>query len=301
MMRILDLFSGIGGFSLGLERTGAFRTVAFCEIDPFCRRVLAKHWPGVPIISDVTTAEFPDADIIVGGFPCQDISGAGKRAGLSGARSGLYRELVRAIRLVRPRHAIVENVADLLGNGMGTVLGDLAESGCDAEWDCVPAESLGAPHERERVFIVAHAQSADDGDDHADPTERQEPKPGSGACSVAVADPPRVGCGPGRSRRPPDSFAWIRDEARRNAADPYGARLAFRESIERDAHQELASFERGAERDVVQSIWPREPALLGVDDGVSERVDRVRALGNTLLPQIPEMIGRAILAAERGL
>lgn len=154
-MKVLDLFSGIGGFSLGLERAG-MKTIAFCEIDPFCRRVLAKHWPEVPILDDVRTAEFPAADIVVGGFPCQDVSCAGKRAGLAGERSGLYRELVRAFRMVRPRHAIVENVAALLSDGLGTVLGDMAESGFDTEWDCVPASSVGAPHERDRVFIIAH-------------------------------------------------------------------------------------------------------------------------------------------------
>src|SRR5689334_19048711 len=108
------------------------RTVAFCEINPFCRRVLAKHWPSIPVFPDVCTLDAKSLagvgaiDVIVGGFPCQDVSHAGKRAGLSGTRSGLYRELVRAIRVVRPKHAIVENVAALLGDGMGTVLGDLA-------------------------------------------------------------------------------------------------------------------------------------------------------------------------------
>lgn len=129
MLKVLDLFSGIGGFSIGLERTGGFETVAFCEINPFCRRVLAQYWPEVPILDDVRTADFPAVDVIVGGFPCQDVSRAGKRAGITGERSGLYRELVRAIRLVGPRYAIVENVAALLADGMGDVLGDLAEAG----------------------------------------------------------------------------------------------------------------------------------------------------------------------------
>jgi hypothetical protein len=139
-MRVLDLFSGIGGFSLGLERAGMC-TVGFCEIDPFCRDVLTKHWPAVPIHDDVTTREFQEgeADVICGGFPCQDISVAGAGAGLAGERSGLWRELLRAIRVVRPHYAIVENVAALLGRGMGTVLGDLAEIGHDAEWHCIPA------------------------------------------------------------------------------------------------------------------------------------------------------------------
>ncbi len=103
-LNVLDLFSGIGGFSLGLERTGGFRTVAFCEIERFARAVLAKHWPDVPCHGDITTREFieGEADVICGGFPCQDISLAGAGAGLAGERSGLWRELLRAIRVVRP-------------------------------------------------------------------------------------------------------------------------------------------------------------------------------------------------------
>lgn len=154
-MNVLDLFSGIGGFSLGLERAG-MRTVAFCEIDPHCRKILAKHWPGIPIIGDVHAADFPRVDVITGGFPCQDLSESNVRGtGLAGPRSGLWRELLRAIRLVRPLYAIVENVAALLNRGMGTVLGDLAEIGYDAEWHCIPAATIGAPHIRDRVYIVA--------------------------------------------------------------------------------------------------------------------------------------------------
>ncbi len=162
-MNVLDLFSGIGGFSLGLERAG-MRTVAFCEIDPHCRRLLGRHWPGIPIIDDVRSADFPTADVITGGFPCQDLSESNVRGtGLAGKRSGLWRELLRAIRLVRPKYAIVENVAALLNRGMGTVLGDLAEIGYDAEWHCIPAAAVGAPHLRERVYIVANPAEAERG------------------------------------------------------------------------------------------------------------------------------------------
>lgn len=158
MFTVLDLFSGIGGFSLGLERTGGFKTVAFCEIDPFCRRVLNKHWPEVPIYEDVTTLSLPAgfADVICGGFPCQDISDAGKREGLGGDRSGLWREYLRLVREIRPRLVIVENVAALLnaGRGMGDVLGSMAAIRYDAEWDCISAADAGAPHGRPRVWIV---------------------------------------------------------------------------------------------------------------------------------------------------
>lgn len=167
MLKVLDLFSGIGGFSLGLERTGGFETVAFCEIEPFCRLVLAKHWPKVPIYEDVRTLSadtlrrdgIADIDVICGGFPCQDISRAGTGAGLAGERSGLWRQYARLIGEVRPRLVLVENVAALLDNGIGTVLGDLASLRYNAEWSVVSACSVGAPHMRQRVFIVAHSNS----------------------------------------------------------------------------------------------------------------------------------------------
>jgi DNA (cytosine-5)-methyltransferase 1 len=165
--KVLDIFSGIGGFSLGLERTGGFETVAFCEIDPYCRRVLAKHWPGVPCYEDVRelTAERLAADgiavdVIAGGFPCQDISEAGLRTGLQGARSGLWREYSRLVGELRPRFVIVENVSELLRNGLGDVLGDLAKVGYDAEWHSIPALAVGADHIRERIWIVAYPNCA---------------------------------------------------------------------------------------------------------------------------------------------
>lgn len=159
-LTVLDCFAGIGGFSLGLERTGGFETVGFIELDPFCRQVLAKHWPEVPQHDDITTYDFRpgEADVVTGGFPCQDISQAGTRTGLAGERSGLWRELLRAVRLVRPRYAILENVAALLDRGMGEVLGDLAAAGYGAQSDRISACELGAPHTRDRVFIVAYPE-----------------------------------------------------------------------------------------------------------------------------------------------
>lgn len=237
-LRVLDLFSGIGGFSLGLKRTGGFETVAFCEIDPFCRRVLAKHWPEVPNLGDVSTAVFPAADIITAGFPCQDISSAGNRsdrAGLTGTRSGLFWQVVRAIRMVRPRFVLLENVAALLDRGMGTVLGALAEVGHDAEWDCVPAAALGAPCIRDRLFVASYPN----GTGRSGLEERN-------LFAEAGISPPR--------RRHVDGL-------------------------------DLA--EAGP--------WSASPDVLRVDYGLSGTVDRLRSLGNAVVPQIPEMIGRAIL------
>ncbi len=243
-MRVLDLFSGIGGFSLGLERAG-MRTVAFCEIEPYARAVLRKHWPDIPCAEDITKREFKEgeADVICGGFPCQDISVAGFGSGLTGARSGLWRELVRAIRVVRPLYAIVENVAALLRNGMGTVLGDLAEIGYDAEWDCIPASSIGAPHQRDRVWITAYPDSQG--------VERQR-------ASIRL-----IKTGP---------WGW---------------------SGERD-FQALceAPFEPRDNR------WP-QPILRRMDDGLRNRMERLKCCGNSVVPAIPQIIGEAIMAANR--
>ena len=158
----IDLFSGIGGFSLAAGWAG-FETIAFCENEEYCQKVLQKHWPDVPIIPDIRNfdgTKFRGATLLTGGFPCQDISISGYEHGLNGERSGLWRELLRAISEVRPKYAVVENVANLLAGGdgrwFGRVLGDLAEIGYDTEWHCVSASEVGAFHKRERVWIIAH-------------------------------------------------------------------------------------------------------------------------------------------------
>ncbi len=233
--RVLSLFAGIGGFDLGLEQTGGFKTVAVAETDPYASKVLAKHFPDAPNVGDVTTAEYPDADIICAGFPCQDISFAGLGAGLAGARSGLWREVVRAIRVVRPKYTLLENLAALLGRGLGDVLGDLAEVGYDAEWHCIPATAVGAPHRRDRIWIVAHAVR-----------ER-----GRG----------------GDAKREDAKNAWQPSGHSWNNASGVGH-------------------------------WNTEPNVGRVAHGIPKRVDRLRCLGNAVVPQIPELIGRAILQSE---
>lgn len=164
MLNNLDLFSGIGGITLGLEWTNHFQTVVFCENDLSCHKVLNKHWPNIPIYKDVKELtlenlkkdKIPKIDIITGGFPCQDISIAGKGKGIKASRSGLWSEMCRLIDEIRPQYAIMENVSALLFRGLECVLSDLAKIGYDAEWHCIPASTIGAPHQRDRIWIITY-------------------------------------------------------------------------------------------------------------------------------------------------
>jgi DNA (cytosine-5)-methyltransferase 1 len=168
-LRLLDLCAGIGGFSLAARIAGGYQTVAFCEIDPFCRSVLARHWPEVPCHDDVRTLSAArlqadgllPADIVTAGFPCQDISSAGKRAGLHGTRSSLFFEIARLVGQIRPRWVLLENVAALRTRGLPDVLRALHALGYDAQWHVVPASACGAPHARDRCWIVALRADAD--------------------------------------------------------------------------------------------------------------------------------------------
>ena len=253
-LRLLDLFSGIGGFSLGLERSGGFQTVAFCEIEPFCRQVLAKHWPEVPCYDDVRTltaerlgADGIAVDAICGGFPCQDISIAGKGVGIEGKRSVLWSEYARLIGELQPRYVLVENVAALLGRGIDRVLGDLAALGLDAEWYCIPASAVGAPHERDRIWIVAY------------PHKEQRIEPEYSLRTGWHA----VGCSC-------ETLADADGQSSEWVTKPWGE----------------------------CDHWLTEPDVGRVAHGIPARVDRLRSLGNAVVPQIPEMIGRAIIASR---
>ncbi|WP_422028127.1 DNA cytosine methyltransferase [Roseovarius sp.] len=282
-LRVLDLFSGIGGFSLGLERTGGFETVAFCEIEEFPRKVLRKHWPEVPIYEDVRnlTADTLardgiEVDVITGGFPCQDLSLAGKRAGMGeGTRSGLFSEIVRLISSLGPSYVLLENVANLLsgpseqrGEWFGKVLRDLAGCGYDVEWQNIPAGALGAPHLRERVWIIAYPKAQR----QPEARELQYPRitqwlPRCREAAFLAHDRKKRAEG----RKPQQvsgfsAFSWCKDV--RRAEDLRG-----------------------------RSDLPT-PLFRGSRDGIPDWVDRVGACGNAVVPQIPEMIGRAILEAE---
>jgi DNA (cytosine-5)-methyltransferase 1 len=223
-----SLFSGIGGFDLGLERAG-WRCAWQIEVDPYRQAVLQRHWPDVPRygdIRDVDPAELPPVDLLCGGFPCEDISrangtGAAKRH-LDGAKSGLWAEYARLVRHLRPGYVLVENSTSLLVRGLDRVLGDLAACGYDAEWDCLPAAAFGAPHIRDRLYLLAY---------------------------------------PG--------------ERRRGAPD--------------------ATVFAGWAQSQLHGGWAREPQVRRVADGVPRQVERLRALGDAVVPPASEWLGRRIV------
>ena len=259
MLTVGSLFAGIGGIELGLERTGGFKTVWQVENDRFATRVLERHWPGVRRWGDVRTFP-PDAsgsrfsngvecegcqtkkrnvidsyktwhvDLICGGFPCQDISYAGKGAGLDGERSGLFYEAARIIRTLGPRYVLLENVAALLSRGLGDVLGTLASLGYDAEWHCIPAAAVGAPHRRDRVYIVAYAAS-------------------------------------NRRKTSLQHLRLLSETSRCDGGNWNGERLD-------------------------------KPGIERVADGVPARVDRLKCLGNAVVPQVAYWVGQRILSLE---
>jgi len=380
-----SLFAGIGGFDLGLERAG-MRCEWQVEIDPYARAVLAKHWPDVRRHEDVRTFPPPQGewgvDVICGGFPCQDISVAGKGAGLAGARSGLWYEYARIIGELRPRYVIVENVAALLTRGADVVLGTLATLGYDAEWHVIPASAVGAPHRRERIWIVGvrsglgaeanaprsnadrigshraevnvvggvelrdeqdgfagslganvadtnsgqmHRLRADAGDGGTIPAEGQqrEFRRGDGGEDV----PDAIGIGdavrgdgadgaaavagrrlhPGGSQR--NRGTRCARQAGQGACDVADAENERNGDTDDDGERQGASQEnrlplqprggRGSDGKLGDSDrwWSVEPDVGRVAHGVPARVDRLRCLGNAVVPQIVEVIGRAIVEA----
>ena len=239
-MKFGSLFAGIGGIDLGLERAG-MECAWQVEIDPFCRKVLAKHWPDVPKFEDVREVgahNLPPVDVIAGGFPCQDISLAGKGAGIAeGTRSGLWFEYRRIICELRPRYVFIENVPALLARGGARVASDIAEVGMDYEWDCIPAGALGAHFVGDRFYGVAS-------DPEAGGLRREGGWPS-----------------------PMGQNTWRRDE-----------------------------FERLVRLEVQHGV----PAgsLGRISDGLPNRMDRLRGLGNAVVPQVAEFVGRLVVEHE---
>lgn len=298
-MKVLDLFSGIGGFSLGLGWAG-FETVAFCEIEPYAQNVLKKHWPSLPIHEDVKKLngnDYKGIDIITGGFPCQDISNAGTKEGIKGERSGLWFELCRIISEARPRYAIMENVSALLHRGLSTVLSDLAKIGYDCQWHCIPASYVGAYHQRDRIWIIAYP--------HSDPNGKQleyEKKWRDSERKIQE----RANSNSTRQLQPQrlneELRRWIAHVHKENVSNSHSERLQRGENTReisgegKEANEQFArlhSFKRG--------VWATEPKLARMVHGIPRRVDRTKGLGNAVVPQIPYAIGMAIKSTEEGI
>lgn len=247
-MNVLDLFSGIGGFSLGLERAG-MRTVAFCEYEEHARQILKKHWPDVEIENDIrflSPSKYSEKiDVVTGGFPCQDLSVAGRQTGIEeGERSGLWRELFRVIRDVRPKYAIMENVSNLLigedGKWFAKLLGDLASIGFDAQWHCISVADIGGGHERKRIWIIAY----------------------------------------------PHQIGWSMHQKIFNSLS--SQICAYR------TPRSIVALLAMVKQIRFPKIMPDHRKL----DGLSDAVDRLERIGNSIHPKIPEIIGKAIMQHE---
>ena len=308
-LRTLDLFSGIGGFSLGLERTDGFETVAFCEIDPFCRKVLAKHWPDVPCFEDIKTLnkegldKIGRIDVICGGFPCQPVSCAGKRKGKEDAR-WLWPEFYRVVCEVRPRWVLIENVPGLLsadsGRLFGGILRNLSESRYNAEWGIVSAASVGAPHLRKRVFIVAHAISissqrrgeagymaCQSGEAEGQKDERQRGRDASDNRGSVVAHSDQIG-----------RHGWAGMFWQGRRAEPENGGAISDTSEQRLEERKRIFSKRTPCSDASGSDWwSTEPDVGRVANGIPSRVDRLRALGNAIVPQCAQYVGERVLEA----
>ena len=274
-IKILDTFAGIGGFSYAAEKlVGGFKTTQFIEIDPYCQKVLKKHWPTIPIHDDIKTfsAEIGQFDIITGGFPCQDLSVAGRKAGITKeSRSGLFYELMRIVCMVRPKFVVMENVAAILNNGLDIVLGELSQAGYDAEWAVISASSLGASHRRSRWWLVAYPNS--------------------------------IGCGGGSSERRSMQERQLLQSERQgremggetkrcsiNTSNPNSKRLqGLRGKYELQESSKEKTFTWRNSGITLNPNWKgykSKPTLCRGDDGLSNRVDRLKSLGNSVVPQV---------------
>ena len=276
-LRMLDTFAGIGGFSYAATKlVGGYRTTQFIEIDPFCQKILKKHFPFTPIHDDIRTfTAIPrQYDVICGGFPCQSISVAGNRAGITEeSRSGIFYELMRVIRMVRPRFVVLENVAAILNNGLDIVLGELSQAGYDAEWSVISASSLGACHRRSRWWCVAYTN------DYGSPTS---------------------------------SISGLDDQTNNDTSQRTNQVSQSSRSIESSNSRVVQSFtkpsdsnSKGLQREdfskMEREIWSQsdsrrlnpdwrsyvsKPILPRGSNGLSYRVDRTKALGNSVVPQV---------------
>ncbi len=310
-MQVLDLFSGIGGFSLGLERAG-FETVAFCEIEPYCQAVLKKHWPDVPIYNDVRKLdgkEFRGVDLVCGGYPCQPFSTAGKQKGSADERH-LWPEMFRIIREARPRWVIAENVRGHVRLGFDEVALQLENDGFTVWPFIIPACAVDAPHRRERLWIVGYSGGSTGqrhtgsflatqegigsaGEQNGDLSERFEyAGTGSGERPMAATE--------SEQNRRLQSSGFQPNVGTSSEDVAYSEKQGLESSGNEKRHESpLTGLEYNGKANR-ENHWTVEPGICRVVNGFPGRVDRLKALGNAVVPQIPEIIGRAIMQYEKG-
>ena len=279
-MKILDTFAGIGGFSYAAERLiGGFETTQFIEIDPFCQKVLKKHWPHVPIHDDIRTftAKPFQYQVITGGFPCQDISVAGLQKGITEeTRSGLFFELMRVIRMVRPQYVVLENVAAILNRGLDIVLRELSEAGYDAEWSVISASSVGACHQRNRWWLVAYTN-----DNGLPSSEKCEL---NGETSDKTQKGQNQSCQSKRSSEPSSSRTI---QSSTEFTNSYSKGMERRKFTINEKMQKTG-FTWQSNTPHLSPEWRSyvsKSVLCRGDDGLRNRVDRLRSLGNSVVPQ----------------
>ena len=287
-MRVLDLFSGIGGFSLGLEAAG-MTTVAFCERDPYGTKVLNKHWPDVPVHSDVRqldgTKYAGSIDVVCGGFPCQPFSVAGQQRGKEDDRH-LWPEMLRVISESKPRWVIGENVSGFVRMALDDVCLDLENEGYTVRTFVLPACAADARHRRDRVFIVGYASSQHG---WGDTNGRRESGLEVGRNLLAQTRREQV---PDSTDRPSKDVAYAtspRSEARLPRQESGKERHARKPDHESD---QRLGWEEGSD-------WPTEPAVGRMAHGVPNRGDRIKSLGNAVVPQLIQIIGELVLAADK--
>ena len=285
-LNVLDLFSGIGGFSVGLEATGKFKTVAFCEKDKFCQKVLHKHWQGTTIYEDIRDIDGTKikADVITGGFPCQPFSTAGKRKGTEDDRY-LFPEMLRIIKETQARWVVGENVQGIVNMSEGKVLqgihNDLETIGYEVQTFIIPASSQGAWHKRNRVWIVAALSNSNKSGSFKkyNSTIHRQDK-GDGFVNESF----------GRS----ENYAANSDNIRCKGHSLQSDNLQKRNNTTENVN---SSFKKQ------QTWWETQQLICGVPNGISyeldkDRTNRVKALGNAIVPQIATEIGKAIIKAE---
>ena len=287
-LKVLDLFSGIGGFSLGLESTGYFETVAFCEKDEFCKKVLQKHWSHLKIYDDVRSLHDTkiQADVVSGGFPCQSFSQAGLQKGRADDR-WLWNEMFDVIKQVRPRWVIGENVQGIVNIEKGMVLrqvqNDLEGEGFKVQCFIIPASGIGAWHNRNRVWILANSEHNGLHRQKTNETFKSRNK-----------QKDRVSVGDDKNVPNTNSIRHRRGNSTRCADEEWTFLPREQEGGEMGSKTKRCCINKK------KTWWQTESRICGVPNGVSYGVDRdrakrIKALGNSIVPQIARQIGLAIM------